>query len=71
MSVCAIDLPADNERGLRVAAKLGYREFARGHDAYYHDGLWVDQVSLRFDRSVWDERWGATEREYSPIPERA
>lgn len=64
--VCVTEMPADNERALRVAGKLGYREFGRGHDVYYRDGAYVDQVALRFDRSVWDERWGATEREYGP-----
>ncbi len=61
---CVADLPADNERALRIAAKLGYREFGRGHDVYYRDGAYSDQVSLRLDRATWDERWGATEREY-------
>ncbi len=66
---CHVELVADNARALRIAEKLGYREFGRGHDVYYRDGAYADDVWLRFDRAVWDERWGATEREYEPSPE--
>lgn len=67
--VCAVELAADNTRALRVAEKIGYTEFGRGHDVYYRDGAYADQVWLRFDRATWDERWAATEREYAPFPE--
>ncbi len=67
--VCAASLAADNSPALRIAEKLGYREFARGHEVYYRDGTYTDQVSLRFDRATWDERWAATEREYATLPE--
>lgn len=65
----AVELAADNRRALRIAEKLGYAEFGRGHEVYYRDGTYSDQVWLRVDRTTWDERWGATEREYAPLPE--
>jgi RimJ/RimL family protein N-acetyltransferase len=64
----ALDVAADNSPALRIAARLGYREFGRGHEVYYRDGAYADQVWLRFDRKTWDERWSA-EREYPPLPE--
>jgi RimJ/RimL family protein N-acetyltransferase len=60
---------ADDMAALRVAERLGYREYARGHDVHYRDGAYVDEIALRFDRATWDQRWGATEREYAPLPE--
>lgn len=65
----AVELPADNAPGLRIAEKLGFTEFGRGHDVYYRDGAYTDKVFLRFDRAVWDEKWGTSEREYEPLPE--
>jgi RimJ/RimL family protein N-acetyltransferase len=61
-----VTLPADNVAGLRLAEHLGYREFARGHQVRYRDGGYVDEVHLRLDRPVWNERFGA-EREYAPL----
>lgn len=66
---CVVELAADNARALRVAERLGYREFGRGHDVYYRDGRYADQLWLRLDRETWNERWSATEREYEPLPE--
>lgn len=66
---CAVELAADNARGLRIAEKLGYREFGRGHEVYYRDGAYTDKLFLRFERETWDQRWAATEREYAPLPE--
>lgn len=66
---CAVEVAADNARALRIAEKLGHREFGRGHEVYFRDGTYVDQVWLRFDRATWDERWGTTDREYEPLPE--
>ena len=65
---CNAELAADNARGLRIAARLGYREFGRGHSVYYRDGSYTDDVWLRFDRKTWDERWSG-EREYPPFAE--
>lgn len=65
---CAADLAADNERGLRLAAKLGYLEFGRGHEVYFRDGAYADQVWLRCDREEWDRRF-PSEREYAPLRE--
>lgn len=65
----ATEVAADNARALRLAATIGFTEFARGHDVYYRDGRYADKVYLRFDREAWDARWGATEREYAPLPE--
>ena len=65
---CAVDLAADNARGLRLAEKIGYREFGRGHEVYYRDGAYADQVWLRLDRATWNERFPG-EREYEPFRE--
>lgn len=66
---CAVELPADDARALRIAERLGFTEFARAHEVYYRDGRYTDKVYLRFDRETWDERWSASEREYAPLPE--
>jgi RimJ/RimL family protein N-acetyltransferase len=62
-----VELPADNAAGLAIARKLGYEEGARGHEVYYRDGRYTDDVWLRLERATWDERWSATEREYPPV----
>jgi len=64
-------LPADNERARRILARLGYDGYARGTTVYFRDGAYVDQLRLRFDREVWNERWAASEREYAPHPPEA
>lgn len=66
---CAVEIPADNAAAKRIADRLGFVEFARGHAVYYRDGTYTDKLYLRFDRETWDERWGAAEREYPPFPE--
>lgn len=67
--VTAVELPTDNERAKRIAERLGFVEFARGHDAYYRDGAYLDRIYLRLDRETWDAKWGSAEREYAPFPE--
>lgn len=67
LSRIAVAMPADNAGGLRIAERLGYREFGRGHDVLYRDGAYADEVQLRFDRTAWNERW-AGEKEYEPLP---
>lgn len=57
------ELRADNAAGLKIAAKLGYTEFAHGHDVHYRDGAYVDEIKLRMEKETWQERWSA-EREY-------
>src|SRR2546428_6267164 len=37
---------ADNEAALRIAGRLGYVEFARGHQVFYRDGVYLDEVWL-------------------------
>ena len=64
-------LPADNERARRILARLGYDRYARGTAVYFRDGAYADQLRLRFDREVWNERWSASEREYPPVPPEA
>ncbi len=64
-------LPIDNERARRILARLGYDGYARGTAVYFRDGAYADQLRLRFDREVWNERWGASEREYEPHPPEA
>ncbi len=62
------ELHADNVAALRIAERLGYKEFAHGHDAYYRDGACADVTWILMERSAWDERYGASEREYaSPV----
>jgi ribosomal-protein-alanine N-acetyltransferase len=65
----ATQVAADNVRALRLAATIGFTEYARGHEVYFRDGRYTDQVYLRFDRETWDAKWAATEREYAPLPE--
>ena len=65
---CNAELATDNARGLRIAARIGYTEFGRGHAVYYRDGVYTDDVWLRFDRATWDARW-QSEREYPPFAE--
>jgi RimJ/RimL family protein N-acetyltransferase len=61
------ELRADNVAGLRIAEKLGYTEFGRGHEVHYRDGAYVDEVWLVMQRGLWDERFGNAEREYVPF----
>jgi RimJ/RimL family protein N-acetyltransferase len=61
------ELRADNVGGLRIAEKLGYTEFGRGHEVTYRDGSFVDESWILMERAVWDERFGKTEREYVPF----
>jgi RimJ/RimL family protein N-acetyltransferase len=62
-----VELRADNVAALRIAERLGYVEYARGHEAHYRDGGYVDEVQLFMPKETWHERWGATEREYGPV----
>jgi RimJ/RimL family protein N-acetyltransferase len=57
---------ADNVAGAKIAARLGYSEFAHGHDVFYRDGAYVDEAWLLMERATWDERW-SSEREYAPL----
>src|SRR5215210_1774667 len=56
------ELRVDNVAALRIAEKLGYAEFGRGHQVHYRDGGYVDEVWLLMQRETWDERFGKTER---------
>ncbi|MDO8562985.1 MAG: GNAT family N-acetyltransferase [Candidatus Limnocylindria bacterium] len=69
--IVAVALAADNERARRILARLGYEGFARGSAVHFRDGRYADELTLRFDREVWNERWGASEREYPPHPPEA
>jgi RimJ/RimL family protein N-acetyltransferase len=62
-----VEIRADNVAGLRIADRLGYAEYARGHEVYYRDGAYVDEIQLFMSKETWQERWGATEREYPPV----
>jgi RimJ/RimL family protein N-acetyltransferase len=62
-----IELRADNAAALHLAERLGYAEYARGHEAHYRGGGYVDEVSLAMHRATWDERWAPSEREYVPF----
>ena len=61
-----LELRADNVAALRIADRLGYIEYARGHEAEYRDGTYVDQIHLLMEKETWHERWSA-EREYGPL----
>jgi RimJ/RimL family protein N-acetyltransferase len=63
----AVEIRADNSAALRIATRLGYVEYARGHEVHYRDGAYVDEVQLMMAKEAWHERWGATEREYAPL----
>lgn len=65
-----VDLRADNAAALRIAERLGYDEYARGHDAQYRDGAYVDEVKLVMRKEAWHERW-PNEREYEKLPAEA
>ena len=62
-----VELRADNGAALRIAERIGYVEYARGHEVHYRDGGYVDEVQLFMGKNTWHERWGATEREYAPL----
>ena len=57
---------ADNAAACRIADRLGYSEFAHGHEVFYRDGAYVDEIWLMMERATWDERW-PKEREYQPM----
>jgi len=63
----ATELCADNAGALRIAEKLGYTEFGRGHQVHYRDGAYVEESWVLMERATWDERFGTTEREYVPF----
>lgn len=63
----ALDMHGDNAYARRIADRLGYVEYARGHEAHFRDGSYTDSVQLLMERAVWDERWGAAHREYAPL----
>ena len=65
-----VDLRADNAAALRIAERLGYVEYARGHEAHYRDGSYVDEVKLFVDKEAWQQRFSG-EREYLPLPPEA
>jgi RimJ/RimL family protein N-acetyltransferase len=62
-----IEVRADNVAALRIADKLGYTEFARGHQVYYRDGAYVDESWLLMERATWNDRWAKSEREYAAL----
>jgi RimJ/RimL family protein N-acetyltransferase len=62
-----VEVRADNVAALRIGERLGYVEYARGHEVHYRDGGYVDEVQLFMGKDAWRERWGATEREYVPL----
>lgn len=64
-------LPADSTYALRILDRLGYERFGLGRSVYYRDGGYADQEHRIMSRDTWKERWGATEREYEPLPAEA
>jgi RimJ/RimL family protein N-acetyltransferase len=66
LRLVTVDLRADNAAGIRIAQKLGYTEYAHGHDVHYRDAAYVDEIKLRMEKETWQERW-SSEREYPPL----
>lgn len=66
-----VHLPADNRYAIRILDRLGHERFGLGHAVYYRDGGYADQEHRIMTKDTWKERWGATEREYEPLPEQA
>jgi RimJ/RimL family protein N-acetyltransferase len=66
LRVMTADIRADNVAAKRIAERLGYTEFAHGHEVHYRDGAYIDELKLRMDKETWQERWSA-EREYPPL----
>jgi len=66
LRLATAEFRADNAAALKIVAKLGYIEFARGHEVHYRDGAYVDEIKLRMDKETWQQRW-STEREYPPL----
>ena len=64
-------LPADNTYAIRILEKLGHERFGLGHAVYYRDGGYADQEHRIMSRDTWKASWGATEREYEPLPAEA
>ena len=62
-----VELRADNTAAQRIGERLGYLEYARGHEVHYRDGEYVDEIQLFMTKDAWRDRWGATEREYTPL----
>ena len=62
-----LEMHEDNTYGRRIAERLGYVEYARGHEARFRNGSYADNVQLLMERAAWDERWGAAHREYAPL----
>ena len=55
---------ADNAAAAKIAARLGYSEFARGSEVFYRDGGYVGEVWLLCERAAWDQRF-PDEHEYA------
>lgn len=62
-----VELRADDTAAVRIAERLGYVEYARGHEVHYRDSAYVDEIQLFMTKETWHERWGVTEREYGPL----
>ncbi|GAC1487650.1 MAG: hypothetical protein NVS1B1_03610 [Candidatus Limnocylindrales bacterium] len=61
-------LPADNAHAVRILDRLGHESFGLGHAVYYRDGAYADQAHRIMSKDTWNESWGASEREYEPLP---
>jgi RimJ/RimL family protein N-acetyltransferase len=66
LRLATAEFRADNAAALKIATRLGYTEYAHGHEVHYRDGAYVDELKLRMDKETWQERWSA-EREYPPL----
>ena len=58
-----VTIRADNAAAAKIAARLGYTEFAHGSEVFYRDGGYVGETWLLCEREAWDERF-PNEREY-------
>jgi RimJ/RimL family protein N-acetyltransferase len=66
LRLATAEFRADSAAALKIATRLGYTEYAHGHEVHYRDGAYVDELKLRMDKETWQERWSA-EREYPPL----
>ena len=61
-----VTIRSDAVGALAIARRLGYTEFARGHEVHFRDGGYSDEHWMLMERATWDERF-ASEREYQPM----
>jgi RimJ/RimL family protein N-acetyltransferase len=59
-----VTIRSDATGAIAIARRLGYVEFARGHEVHFRDGGYSDELWMLVERAAWDERF-PSEREYA------